>query len=108
MTNKVKQALIDAKELISTPERWTQYAWSRTADGVSAGSFTEDAVCWCSIGAIRHVTKDSPYQVTGVARVLLDQEANSLGYETAIEYNDEHTHAEVMALFDKAIVRAEG
>ena len=92
------EILREARELISVPERWTTGASARTLDGCELYSGAhEAAVCWCAIGAIRH----SVGKYGNIIDILgeLDPRLD--------EWNDTHTHAEVLALFDRTIARME-
>lgn len=94
--NPVRETLIKAKALITDPKNWTQGAYARTGDGVPVPLSHSAAVCFCSMGAIRRISGElgAPYQA-------LKREIGPS--DMVCEYNDSHTHEEVLALFDKAI-----
>jgi len=97
---EVKQTLIKARELISKPENWTQRAAARTASGHRTSALSTNAVCYCAMGAL---LKISPlYQGSRHIDMLAKAMDDSVAY-----YNDTHTHAEVLAMFDKAIELAD-
>lgn len=43
------------RELLSGPSAWTQGGNARAADGETVHAFSDRAVCWCLVGAIRKV-----------------------------------------------------
>jgi hypothetical protein len=101
-----------AKQLISTPDKWTKgvYARNVAGDEVKAdpmnGRFT-DAVSWCAVGSIREVCGKEMASFDGPIRCLF--EATDEGWIGPTVYNDtsDRTHEEIMALFDQAIEIAE-
>lgn len=102
MTNESTIATLKAaRKLISVPKRFTREASARDADGNSTHSTLPAAVCWCSLGAIWHVA--------GYTKSANDAEAAlalAMGGQVS-EFNDTHTHPEVLAAFDAAIKRLE-
>lgn len=105
--SEVKELLIKAKALIDTPEKWVQgfYATDNLGHRVSACS--SQAVCFCSDGALRHaadveVGSSTPTYVTAM-NTLCEVVAALTQHRSHTRYNDEHTHAEVMRVFDLAI-----
>jgi len=48
----VKTNLIKAKKLISDPKKWTQGWYAKNNHGQYTWPAHEDAVCFCSIGAV--------------------------------------------------------
>lgn len=96
-----KQVLTLARELIATPDRWTKGAIARNVHGDPVASRSADAVCWCALGAGLHV-----------AGLILRVPDNALPLDTearTIEsYNDlpSTTHADILAVFDRAISAA--
>lgn len=105
---KISEILKQAKALIADEKSWTQGEAARNSQGEYTYSLNPDAVCWCSAGAVNKVTKDNWLVIETIAKHLhttLEQDFNY--YEGIPNYNDEHTHAEVMAFWDKAIAAAE-
>jgi hypothetical protein len=91
-----------ARELISDPERWGQgwYAHDKKGDWAD---FASDSACrWCAMGAIRKQAN------SGDDRDCLHLYRLLSGNFSLNRFNDTHTHAEVIALFDAAIARLEG
>lgn len=103
----IYETLVAAKNLISNPDNWTQEAVARDSHGADTYSLNTDAVCWCSIGALHKVTKNNSLVITSAAkhlRFVLEQEHKD--YDGIAHFNDSHTHAEVMAFWNKAIAAA--
>jgi hypothetical protein len=90
------EILTAARELISAPERWTQEAFARDAGGNSCSEKLERAVCFCSWGAFHR----AGYSI--IAEHFLRSEMDGMPGR----FNDTHTHAEVLAAFDRAIEAA--
>jgi len=89
--------LTASRELISKPENWTQKAYARGKSGRKVKVTSKLAVCFCPIGAIAKIAK------LGTLEVLCGETAKALGQSHLVYFNDTHTHAEVLALFDAAI-----
>lgn len=89
-----------ARELIATPERWTQGAGSRDADGV-ARNFNEPSVtCRCLYMAVSIAAGNYHQgQLDAFWALGFREQSHVVGWNDA----PERTHAEVMALFDAAI-----
>ena len=96
------ETLKAARQLITDPAKWTQGWLARNALGEHADVDSSSAVCFCSIGALCRVGSVAYY---GAQRILERNISDglSLGW-----FNDTHTHAEVLALFDAAIAELEG
>lgn len=100
-----------AKALISSPDNWTQRGGlAADADDRTVGIYEPSAVRFCAEAACA-VATDSEYLGDGVVDIL-DRavvEATFGRQRTAAAYNDapDTTHADIMALFDRAIVIAE-
>lgn len=98
MTN-IAQVLRDARALIDTPDKWTK------------GKF-ENGGCYCALGAVAKVCGFDPRnawlgEMDAVHRAL--DASLPFGFEATPDFNDHRntTHADVMALFDRAIAAAE-
>lgn len=105
------EVLRKARALIEKPENWTQGALSRSPDGEVCLPEEREAVCFCSLGAIERVcvTGEQPLAHTpavGYLKAALLARGESLQAPIA-NFNDTHTHAEVLSLFDRAIAAAE-
>lgn len=91
--------LTKARALISDPARWTQRSAAKDVSGNDVLANSPKAVCWCSAGALLKASRRS--SIGFVPMGTLSQEMEfSVSY-----FNDSHTHAEVLAAFDKAIER---
>lgn len=109
------QILREARALISDPERWTQRAFARPAQGKRETSpLSDDAKCWCAMGAIERAADGSPLMSADRAMCVLDDVVWELHPRAAsrIAYlNDGGSramcHPRVLAAFDRAIELAE-
>lgn len=92
-----------AKAKIADPKNWTKTHLARNDKGVPRMPLDADAVCWCAIGAISSVVSIyNGYAGTAVQR--LTAAVFERGPEITVGvYNDTHSHADVMSLFDRAI-----
>jgi hypothetical protein len=93
------ETLKAARELIANPERWTKGWFAKKADGSDTNSRNPDAYCWCAYGALHRANY---YEAIEPEHLL----SRLMGGNIAA-FNDTHTHPEVIAMFDKAIARAE-
>lgn len=97
---KTLTLLKKARHLISKEENWTKFAFAKDANGVETASKGNDAICWCSIGAMRKfVGLDFCTDALGELMLAMPEDCR----QSVGAFNDSHTHAEVLALFDKAI-----
>ncbi len=92
------EILIEARKLIEREENWTQEAFARQANGNNAYLHGPFACKFCTIGAVRRVTSD---ELTTKEKAL--DALRSVAQVPLAIFNDAHTHAEVLQLFDKAI-----
>jgi len=101
----LKDDLIAAKALIDTPEKWFK------------GIYGNDAGCMCALGACRMQIYGSPFggqskdgtmvgDMNPLTKALVD--VLPAGRWSVSDYNDAKstTHADIMALFQRAIDRA--
>ncbi len=95
------QILKDARALIADEKNWTQDKWARDRNGDAVAPESPKAVCFCSLGALRKASVDDD-GFCYAREVLRDVTKGSI-----IDFNDTHGHAEVLAIFDSAIARAE-
>ncbi|WP_320196249.1 DUF6197 family protein [Agrobacterium rosae] len=108
------QILKDARALIADENNWTQECYARDVQGEMTLPNNADAVCFCAIGSIQKVgefpvSRRLPLDITELF-VGADFEERESSYEVetfVTAFNDTHKHAEVLALFDRAIARAE-
>lgn len=88
-----------ARELISVPERWTTGFLARNDKGNPRVPKREDATCFCAYGALMRVSGTLDADAMGALDKLSGGDMST--------FNDTHTHAEVLAAFDKAIASLE-
>lgn len=86
MTNL--EALRAARAWITDPRRWSN-------DGYGDGNRR------CMIGALGRTASDIP--TLNVAMEALKRVVRDIGFDLISEFNDTHTHAEVLAAYDRAI-----
>lgn len=100
---KPSEVLRAARELISVPERWTQRAYARTVQGREIGPNEENAACFCSAGALQRAEGVFPrwYETKAYKFLETATRVYSVTY-----FNDHHTHADVLAAFDRAVALA--
>jgi len=94
------EVLTSARALISDPARWTQGHAARDTSGSFTGATRDDATCWCTIGACVRVADG------GFSEHVCELLTRAAGTSQIGSFNDTHTHAEVLAMFDQAITLA--
>lgn len=105
MDNIVK-ILEDGKKLIEDKKNWIQGSSALDANGNEVAACSRYAVYFCSVGAIERVTFASdPYYHSYWPALDLLRDAVGMGVTT---FNDNSTHEDVMAMWDKAITLAKG
>lgn len=90
-----------ARELIGDPKCWCQKAYARAKDGEVCYGYREGVVRWCSVGAIQKITGEENHA---------DDLADLLGdamHGNALEFNDTHSHSEVLEAWDATIAKLE-
>jgi len=123
---KVYELLEAAKALIDTPEKWTQKDFAKKADGKSTTwQVHNQPVCFCTLGALYNTIskqlKNPPELVSlthKAERILTDvilelfptsdriKDPLEINTRKIVNFNDSHTHQEVMAVWDHAIFYA--
>lgn len=98
------ETLKAARDLISDPSCWTQGDFARNTDGQSVDPNNKEAMCFCAFGAIQRITENP---LMSDADRLLESICNERFSLSVGDFNDTHTHAEVLALFDAAIAELE-
>lgn len=91
------EILREARALIESPDRWTQGAYARTAAGTETDPSARDAAQWCALGAICHAGDGSVNTQDAIALL------KGATYQSVTVLNDEDGHADVLAMFDRAI-----
>ena len=118
---KPSEVLRAAKTKIADPARWTKGGGAFTADGEQVRVTDYRAARWCALGAtdacrtrngaidlydcVVYLQRDDEV-VAATRRVHPDWVGNG-GLVSAFNDDPDTTHADVMALFDRAISRAE-
>jgi hypothetical protein len=100
------EILIAGRARIDTPERWTRGDWARDANGVGVEPLSPDAVCFCAMGAVDAAAASEEYAVyLRAVAALRDAIPKGLRLISVPTYQDcdTTTHADVMAMFDRAI-----
>lgn len=82
------------KELLKNPESWTRGTYAKDAKGEGVMSRDAKAVCWCLLGALYRCYPDN---TVAISQALTDGAKSS----NLAVWNDNHTHAEVLALVEK-------
>ena len=103
MPKTTLDALREARELISERKHWTTGRLARDKHGDGCVLFSTNAVAFCAEGAIALVTDALPLGAFGDAMSGLSV---AFDYDVA-SFNDTHSHAEVLAGYDKAIATEE-
>lgn len=103
---KTSTVLKRAKRLLET-KGWTQGWYARDKGGNETSPLSDEAVCFCSVGAVeRAAGADYAYAYA----FAIDKLVASLprGWTRVPEYSDapRRTKAQVLALFDRAIASA--
>lgn len=86
-----------ARKRIELPEHWCQNRMAHDSQLRGCDALDEQAVAWCAYGALQPDPDDAG----------LDALAIAMGTKLVSRFNDSHTHAEVLAAFDRAIVSEE-
>ncbi len=103
------EILIAARKLIEKEENWLQGIDAKTADGNMCSATHPAARMFCASGALANVCNYYYHETRKAGRFLNkaagtpDEGANEIVGCPYIIYNDSHTHAEVLAMFDRAI-----
>ena len=106
---KTSEILRAAKAVIEDQEHWIQGTYGRRSRSSKDHLLGNDpeATCWCSMGAIQKVTNsESDYRMELFLNDVV-RKVTKDPFMGIIRYNDHHTHAEVMKMFDRAIEMAE-
>lgn len=100
------ELLIAARAMIPTPNEWTKGVNARDANGEPVEACDSDAVCYCTLGAVDSIGYSAVSTRDYSRAVLALEAAIPEGFRLEVfEYQDlpETTHADVLALFDRAI-----
>jgi hypothetical protein len=103
------ETLKAARQLITDPAKWTQGWFALNANGDRTFGASQQAVCWCALGAIDKFDPPNFFDLPNAqAKDKFERFCLSKNEQGVSHYNDTHTHAEVLALFDAAIAELEG
>jgi hypothetical protein len=94
----ILQALIAARAKIDAPEKWTKGAMARDKNGNSVEHDASDAVSWSVAGAM----ETGPW-FNHAFNLLEEFLPEPLRFLDGYEDDPATTHADIMALFDRAI-----
>lgn len=97
-----------ARALIATPDKWTQGAYARDAEGGERLPMDDHAVCWCAFGAISRVSENDWSNPTDYQAIHFEF-SRFVGDSSLVYWNDlaGRTHAEVLDAFDAVIAKLE-
>lgn len=92
---KSSKVLLKAMDIIATPDRWTKGSYARDSVGGNISTFSKDAVCFCSIGALSKTGEFSGSKAGSYLTQALPPK------KTIVSFNDARktTHADVMEKF---------
>ena len=101
---KSSEILVAAKALIEKPSNWTQKACARDYNGLEVAPLSSEACSWCILGAVRKVTSDTNNEK--VYEKVYENLYPFINEVLISEFNDRHSHSEILAVFDKGIAMA--
>jgi hypothetical protein len=105
----VRDVLVQARQRIATPEHWCRGALSRDREGVDTERYATEPCSWCAEGALYAVIDldNEAEQEAAHAAFSLLNDALPKGRRVVARFNDNASHAEVLALYDRAIAATE-
>lgn len=110
LSDEVLEALRAGRALIDDHQHWTTGALAEDAGGRHVNPCDKDAVCWCSIGALKKVTPSNlifdlslDSLRTAIRDLGLLPNKSGLEYPTVDRINDNLPHQEVLRMWDRAI-----
>jgi hypothetical protein len=104
--SEIAEILRRARAKIERSECWTQGNFAIDKDGCTVNPEDSAAVCWCGYGALINASGEplSNSPMADAAQAVLE---NTVGVWFP-DWQDDRTHAEVLAAFDRAIAASEG
>ena len=96
---ETKEILQKARDLITDPDKWTQKAYAKDSKGMTVSLWSKEATCWCALGALYSFNEDGIFELPGDTHSRLQDHAG----RDIVSFNDNSTHAEVLAAYDRAI-----
>lgn len=105
MSKDAAEVLRAARKLIEQPDAWIKGNSAIDKYGHYISPWSKDAVCFCALGAVECATHklNATYEVDQLARDFLYRAIRT----SIADYNDTHTHKQVIGRFDRAIALAE-
>lgn len=102
----VRDIIVKARETLSDAAHWTKGAYARDKNGVKCDARNRLSYSYCTIGALTRVSEIDSGQWVEAADALCKELPPEFDRITA--FNDAATtnHADVLALFDRAIAHA--
>lgn len=102
---KVRDVLVTARELISTPDRWCQRVVALDRDGIPVDADEPDAFRRCAKGAVIAANGDQGIPMYRRATLALSAIAAKRRSCCITCYNDTpgRAHEDILSLFDEAI-----
>ena len=108
MEQSTRDILVKARELISDKAHWIQGNYGRNNHGNPvARRELYAATCFCAAGAVIRATQilrednTLDYAPEAIYKAFFD--SPSTWTDSLVVYNDQHSHEEVLALFDRTI-----
>lgn len=101
------QILKDARALIADEKNWTRGTYSRDQYGECVEPSSKEAACFCSLGALAKASNAVELEETLDGEAVLVSLVYEEGFVDVASFNDSHSHAQGLNLFDRAIARAE-
>ena len=105
----VRDILTRARARIADPAKWTQGALARPSNNHTSPAVAPSstyAACWCAEGAIKREAAEQPTGTIFAGDFALNEMNKACDTSPHIwHFNDTHTHAEVLALFDKVLTQ---
>ena len=96
------EILSKAQDLIRSPDHWAIESYAYDANGTRVEPNATEATCWCSLGAIQKILDQDDGLAEHVTFDLLGKAIDNPKTGAVPDFNDTHTHAEVMVMFDRA------
>lgn len=88
---------IKARKLITKPRKWNNSRYAIDCYGMICLAHDPNAIKWCALSACNKYTKS-------ILRTELKLAAMQLGFTSIVNLNDTGTHAQVLQMFDLAIL----
>ena len=104
----VHEVLLKARDLISTPKKWTKHAFARRSNNRPTTSSSHVATKWCMVGAIQRgarivVPEHWDVVVNETLNVLNEHSAIVKGGNTYFNDHPDTTHDKVIRVFNDTI-----